>query len=51
MILVHTRISLHALLVSCFPLHNITYDYIVQADLINNVLLIREAIVTEKLYM
>ena len=43
MILVHNWIirqtSLHALLVSCFPLHNITYDYIFQAGLMNNVLL------------
>ena len=42
MILVHNWIirqtSLHALLVSCFPLHNITYDYIFQAGLMNNVL-------------
>ena len=41
MILVHNWIirqtSLHALLVSCFPLHNITYDYIFQAGLMNNV--------------
>ena len=33
------QISMYALLVSCFPLHNITYDYIFQAGLMNNVLL------------
>ena len=43
MILVHNWIirqtSLHALLVPCFPLHNIAYNYIFQVGLMNNVLL------------